>query len=104
MHLIETNPELTELLLVELRQSRKFLKSNAIDTVADYINMVSDVLKEGITERTIAEDIDVTIVGTMLFSAVEGLATRWILEGASYPLDSAADTVMRVFLDGIRRR
>ena len=104
MHLIETNPELTELLLVELRQSRKFLKSKAIDTVADYIDMVNDVLKEGITEGTIDRNIDVTIVGTMLFSAVEGLATRWILEGASYPLDRAADMVMKVFLDGIRRR
>jgi len=101
MHLIETNRELTELLLVESRQSGKFLKSKAIDAVADYIDMLSDVLKEGITEGTIKKDIDVIIVGTMLFSAVEGLATRWILEGASYSLDKAADMVIKVFLDGI---
>jgi len=104
MHLIETNRELTELLLVESRQSGKFLKSKAIDSVADYIDMLNDVLKEGITEGTIEENIDVTIVGTMLFSAVEGLATRWILEGTSYSLDKAANMVIKVFLDGIKRR
>ena len=104
MHLIETNRELTELLLVESRQSGKFLKSKAIDSVADYIDMLNDVLKEGITEGTIKKDIDVIIVGTMLFSAVEGLATRWILEGTSYSLDKAANMVIKVFLDGIKRR
>jgi TetR/AcrR family fatty acid metabolism transcriptional regulator len=101
MHLIETNSELTELLLVELRQSKKFLKSNATDMMSKYIDMISDVLKEGIAEGAIDENIDVAIVGTMLFSAVEGLATRWILEGTSYSLDKAADMVIKVFLNGI---
>ncbi|MBC8234662.1 TetR/AcrR family transcriptional regulator [bacterium] len=103
MHLIETNSELTELLLVELRQSKKFLRSNATDMMSKYIDMISDILREGIAEGTIDENIDVTIVGTMLFSAVEGLATRWILEGASYSLDKATDTVIKVFLNGIRK-
>ncbi|MBM3237988.1 TetR/AcrR family transcriptional regulator [Candidatus Poribacteria bacterium] len=101
MHLIETNSELTQLLLVELRQSKKFLKSNATDMMSKYIDMISDVLKEGIAEGAIDENIDVAIVGTMLFSAVEGLATRWILEGTSYSLDKAADMVIKVFLNGI---
>jgi len=103
MHLIETNSELTELLLVELRQSKKFLRSNATDMMSKYIDMISDILKEGIAEGAIDENIDVAIVGTMLFSAVEGLATRWILEGASYSLDKAADTVIKVFLNGIKK-
>ena len=103
MHLIETNSELTELLLVELRQSKKFLRSNATDMMSKYIDMISDILKEGIAEGAIDENIDAAIVGTMLFSAVEGLATRWILEGASYSLDKAADTVIKVFLNGIRK-
>ncbi|MFQ6042935.1 MAG: TetR/AcrR family transcriptional regulator [Candidatus Poribacteria bacterium] len=102
MHLIETNSELTELLLVELRQSKKFLRSNATDMMSKYIDMIGDVLKEGIAEGVINKNLDVTILGTMLFSAVEGLATRWILEGASYSLDKAADTVIKVFLNGIK--
>ena len=104
MHLIETNSELAELLLVELRQSKKFLKSNATDMMSKYIDMIGDVLKEGIAEGVIDKNIDVTIVGTMLFSAVEGLATRWILEGESSSLDKAADMVIKVFLNGIKER
>lgn len=102
MQLIETNRDLTELLLLEFRQSRKFFESSSIDRVADYIDLIVDVLKEGIAENTIREEIDVSTAATMLFCSIEGIITRWILEDAQYSLEKTANTVIEVFLNGIR--
>lgn len=103
MQLIETNRDLTELLLVETRQSSKFLSGSSIDRVVDYINLIGDVLEEGIDEGVIREEVNVLTAATMLFCSIEGIVTRWILEDAQYSLEETANTVMEIFLNGIRK-
>ncbi len=102
IELIETYPELTELILVELRQSGKFLRSEAIDQIQRYLGIIQSILEEGIAEKVFSDSLDVEVVSTILYAGIEGLATRWILEGTPYALGQAADTVTRTFLDGIR--
>lgn len=102
MQLIETNRELTELLLIEFRHSSKFFEDSSLDRTLDYIKLIGDVLKEGIDEGIIREDVDVSTAATMLFCSIEGIVTRWILEDAQYSLEETANTVMEIFLDGIR--
>lgn len=104
IELIETNPELTELLLVEFPQTGKFLSSQAIDEVAAYINMIADILKQGMAEKIFYDSIDANIVATLIYAGIQGIATRWILEGTKYSLKQAALEISEVFLRGIRLR
>ena len=102
IELIETNPELTALLLVEFPQTGKFLNSHAMDEVAAYIDMIADILKEGMAERTFDYTMDANIVATVIYAGIQGIATRWILEEMKYPLKEVAGEISAVFLSGIK--
>ena len=102
IELIETNPDLTALLLVEFPQTGKFLNSNAVDEVAAYIDMIAAILKEGVEEGIFSNHIDTNVIATLIYSSIQGIATRWILEGKRYPLKKIADEISEVFLRGIK--
>ena len=104
LELIETHPNLTALILVEFPQTGKFLSSDSVDELAAYIDMIADVLKEGAAENIFDASMDADVVATVIYSGIQGIATRWILEKMTYPLKEVADEVSRTFLKGIRPR
>jgi TetR/AcrR family fatty acid metabolism transcriptional regulator len=102
IELLETNPELAALMLVEFPQTGRFLSSDAIDGLAAYIDMIADILKQGVTEKVFDDSIDMDIIATVIYAGIQGIATRWILEGMEYPLKKVAGEISEVFLRGIR--
>lgn len=104
IELIETNPELTALMLVEFPQAGKFLSDDSIDEMAAYMDMIAGILKEGIAEKVFDNSIDVDVIATVLYSGIQGIATRWVLEGMEYPLKKVANEITEVFLRGIGPR
>lgn len=103
MQMVETNPELTELMLLEARQSSKFILSSAISKIGDYCDKIEGILKEGIEEGLVRPDLDLTVASTMLYSGIEGIATRWMLENKHYNLNSCAEQLTQLFIGGIRK-
>ena len=103
MQMVETNPELTELMLLEARQSSKFILSSAISKIGDYCDKIEGILKEGIEEGLVRPDLDLTVASTMLYSGIEGIATRWMLENKHYNLNSYAEQLIQLFIGGIRK-
>lgn len=99
--LIETNPELTELLLLEARQSGKFLRSTAINQIANYCELIEGVLKQGVEEGIIRSDLNLSAASTVIFGGIEGIATRWILETKRGFLSEMAQTITKLILSGI---
>jgi TetR/AcrR family fatty acid metabolism transcriptional regulator len=104
IELIETNSELAELMLVEFPQTGKFLSNSVIHDLAAYIDMVANILKEGVAEGAFDDSIDVNVVATVIYSGIQGIATRWILEEMKYPLKKVAKEISEVFLSGIKPR
>jgi len=104
IELIETNPELTALLLVEFPRTGKFLNSHAIDGIAAYVDMIASILKQGIAENVFDDVIDVDIVSTVIYAGIQGIATRWILEEMRYPLKKVANEISDLFLRGLKSR
>jgi TetR/AcrR family fatty acid metabolism transcriptional regulator len=102
IELIETNSELAELMLVEFPQTGKFLNNSVIHDLAAYIDMIANILKEGVSEGAFDDSIDVNMVATVIYSGIQGIATRWILEEMRYPLNKVANEISEVFLSGIK--
>jgi TetR/AcrR family fatty acid metabolism transcriptional regulator len=102
IELIETNSELAELMLVEFPQTGKFLNNRVIDDLAAYIDMIANILKEGVSEGAFDDSIDVNMVATVIYAGIQGIATRWILEEMKYPLKKVANEISEVFLSGIK--
>ncbi len=104
IELIETNSELAELMLVEFPQTGKFLSNSVINDLAAYIDMIANILKEGVSEGAFDDSIDVNMVAMVIYSGIQGIATRWILEEMRYPLKKVANEMSDVFLSGIKLR
>ena len=98
---LEDNPELAEVVQVELRQGQKFFRGASAHEVSAYFTVINDVLEEGAASGQIRRDLPVKIATKMLFGAMDQMATSWVLGKRAYRLTEAADPVATIFLQGV---
>lgn len=101
MKLAQEYRELSELILIELRQSSKFLRSDAINIIEEYIRLIEGILRRGMEEGEFRGDLDPTVVATLIYSSFEGMITRWLLEGDAFDLGRASKVVCSCIIEGI---
>lgn len=89
---------------VELRQSVKFMERFSSTLLRDYLGQIRAAIEEGQKSGLFRADLHATSVAKMFFGALDEMATNWILSRRRYNLESDADTVVDVFLDGTRAR
>ncbi len=100
-HVIEANPELAEVVQVELRQGQKFFRGASAREVSAYFDVIQAVLEEGIAAGRVRRDLPVKVATKMLFGAMDQLATSWVLGKRAYRLTDAAEPVATIFLKGV---
>ncbi len=100
--IIEKNPDLTKLILIEFPRTGKFLSNSNIDILSKYIDMIASIINEGIKEGGFDFNIKIDMVATMIYAGIQGLATRWILDDMQYTLKGMEKGVSDLFLEGIK--
>ena len=100
-HVMQENPELAEVLQVELRQGQKFFRGASAHEVSAYFDLIESVLQEGMVAGQIRRDLSTKVATKMLFGAMDQLATSWVLGKRKYRLTDAAEPVARIFLQGV---
>jgi TetR/AcrR family fatty acid metabolism transcriptional regulator len=89
---------------VELRQSVKFMERFSATLLRDYLGQIREAFADGQRTGAFRADISATAVAKMFFGALDEMATNWILSRRRYHLESDADRVVDLFLDGARAR
>ncbi len=89
---------------VELRQSVKFMERFSSTLLRDYLGQIRAAIEDGQKSGLFRRDIKATTVAKMFFGALDEMATNWILSRRRHNLESDADTVVDIFLDGTRAR
>jgi TetR/AcrR family fatty acid metabolism transcriptional regulator len=89
---------------VELRQSIKFMERFSSTLLRDYLGQIREAIADGQRAGTFRADISATTSAKMFFGALDEMATNWILSRRRYNLESDADRVVDLFLDGARAR
>ena len=100
-NVLESNPDLAEVVQVELRQGHKFFRGASAHEVSSYFALIGSVLEDGIASGQFRGDLPVTLATKMLFGAMDQLATSWVLGKRAYRLGDAADAVATIFLRGV---
>lgn len=100
---LEADPELAEVVQVELRQGHKFFRGAPAAEVSAYFELIRSVLEEGVAAGQIRPDLPVKTATKMLFGAMDQMATSWVLGKRAYRLTDTADTVATIFLRGVTR-
>ena len=99
---LEQNPDLAEVVQVELRQGHKFFRGASAHEVSAYFELIASVLEEGIAAGQIRKDLPVKIATKTLFGAMDQPATSWVLGKRTYRLTDSAEAVATIFLKGVR--
>ncbi len=98
---LERDPDLAEVVQVELRQGQKFFRGASAHEVSAYLRLIESILEEGIASGLFRESLEVSVATKMLFGAMDQLATSWVLGKRRWRLTEAADAVATIFLKGV---
>jgi TetR/AcrR family fatty acid metabolism transcriptional regulator len=98
--MLEQNPELAEVVQVELRQGQKFFRGASSQEIASYFALIASVIDEGVAEGRFRRGLPVAVATKTLFGAMDQLATSWVLGRRGYRLVDSADALADLFLYG----
>jgi TetR/AcrR family fatty acid metabolism transcriptional regulator len=99
--ILEQNPELAEVVQVELRQGHKFFRGASAHEVASYFSLIESVLEEGMADGRFRRTLPVKVATKSLFGAMDQVATSWVLGKRGYRLVESAEAVADIFLRGL---
>jgi len=102
--MLEDNPELAEVLQVELRQGQKFFRGASAQEVSSYFALISAVIDEGVAQGQLRDNLPVKVATKALFGAMDQMATSWVLGKRGYRLVDTAESVADIFLRGVAAR
>ncbi|HPI93373.1 MAG TPA: TetR/AcrR family transcriptional regulator [Deltaproteobacteria bacterium] len=100
----ETNPEYANLIMLQLKSNRNFLKTKAFEVVRDAARMLLACIQEGIESGTFRKDTDPYLVRAIILGTIEHLCTRKHLQGQPENMLSQVDPMVDLILDGIKAR
>lgn len=102
LELVQKNPELAQVLQIELRQSSKFMKEYEGGKLGEYLNLVRGILEEGQEKGVFRVGLDARILRRAIFGAVDELALEWLLmTKKKYSLESCAEQIGDMVVRGI---
>jgi TetR/AcrR family fatty acid metabolism transcriptional regulator len=87
---------------VELRGSTKFMKEFSAAGFAEDLGLIRSTIEEGQRTGAFRPALNAKVAAKILFGALDEMATNWILSGRRYKLAPMADTVLDIFLNGVR--
>jgi TetR/AcrR family transcriptional regulator, fatty acid metabolism regulator protein len=104
--LVHDNPQLAEVLTIELRQSTKFMKEYANPRFGEFLKLVASVIAEGQESGEFALAVPAPHAARMIFGIIDELALAWLLGGRGENLDltQAAEWVGMLVLQGLKPR
>ena len=102
LQLVIEKKELAEVLQMELRQSSETVKEYRVKQFADYVNIISEIIRAGQANKVFRSDLLPGIVKRAFFGALDEVSRLWILNPShTFTLEQAAETICSIFLDGI---
>ena len=102
LQMIEENPDMAQLLEVELRQSSKFMRGYRGGTFKKYLDILGNAFAEGQKAGEFRGDINPSLFKQMVFGAVDQISMNWTLSRSKkYTLKTSGEQIVEVILNGI---
>ena len=89
-------------LLLEIRQDAGFYESHAHDLIQRYDEDLMGLIKEGIEEGSIREDVDVGMVRNVIFGGIEQIALHWALKEEPFDVDATTKQLCELVFRAIQ--
>jgi TetR/AcrR family transcriptional regulator, fatty acid metabolism regulator protein len=100
--LVKRNKELAEVIQVEIRQSSKFMKEYDNKKFAEYLDLISAIIREGQSKGVFRGDIHPGIAKRAVFGALDELSRLLVLSPLKeHSIPLAARQLSGYFLEGM---
>jgi TetR/AcrR family fatty acid metabolism transcriptional regulator len=99
--LLEQERDIAIVFQVELRQSTKFMERVSTTYLAEYLQMLREIIEEGQLKGLFRKQINSTIVAKLLFGMLDEMATNWVLSHKNHSLAAMVDPVLDIFFHGV---
>jgi TetR/AcrR family transcriptional regulator, fatty acid metabolism regulator protein len=102
LYFFKTNPAYARALMLEMRVSKGFIKSETYGKIKAFTDKVLDIIREGQEEGRIRKDVDVHIIRELVLGVLEHWVTRWLLKDEEYDLVEHYEEIGNLILSGIK--
>ncbi len=99
---MEKNPQIANFLQIQLRQSSLSIRQKIKDIMKSYYKILGEILKDGINRGMIRSDVDIRIIGHMIFGTVDLIITSWVLSDKKDKLSDKIDNIYKVILSALK--
>jgi len=105
MHLqqLTENPKLAIVTQLELRQSNKRLRLKINAVLKRYLEIIDDVLIEGMEKGIFHDHLNIRLVRQMIFGTIDEVVTNWVMKEQKYDLMSQAKDVHFIISNGLKK-
>ncbi len=100
---LEQDRDMAIVFQIELRQSTKFMELFSTTKLADYFQIIRQILEEGQRRGLFRSNFNPKVVAKILFGALDEMATNWVLSRNHYSLTAMVEPVMDIFLNGVNQ-
>ena len=100
---VRTNPQVAEVLQVELRLSKKFIKDYRPEKLWSYLGIFRQIIQEAQAAGLVRPTVDPFVMMWAFFGALDEIAMQWALarNKDKFNLEAAAEEVANVFSRGM---
>ena len=99
-NLLSADHHLAIVTQLELRQSNKDLRLKINDILKGYLQVIDNILLEGIETGEFREDLDVRLARQMIFGTIDETVTTWVMNEEKYDLAALTIPVQRLLIKG----
>ena len=103
LQLIEQNPNMAEIIQVEVRQSSRFMKEYKNEKFAQYLDLIGEIVREGQENGVFKKEVIPGVAKRAFFGALDEMSRFWVLSTRKqYDIKTAAKQISEYFLNGIQ--
>src|SRR5215470_443902 len=100
--MLEQERDIAIVFQIELRQSTKFMEHFSTTYLAQYLQMLREIIEEGQRLEIFRRQLNSKVVAKFLFGALDEMATNWVLSRNNHSLTAMVEPVLDIFLNGVR--
>ena len=99
--LLEQERDIAIVFQIELRQSTKFMEEFSTTYLAEYLQMLREIIEEGQKSGNFRKGINSKLMAKLLFGMLDEMATNWVLSHGNHSLTAMAEPVLDIFFNGV---
>src|SRR5699024_9343632 len=96
-----SNPDLAIVTQLELRQSKIELRIEINNILKDYLQIIDDILDQGIQNGEIRDDINPQTMRQMILVKLDETVTTWVMKLQKYSLTNESDEIHQLLTKSI---